>query len=213
MKRSIHRKTSDGGLNMRWIIGIAAAALAIVLVIGSAQDADEELLTEIRTELIPAEGTETAYGIPLSLYSLTQFVEWWYTLVPAVEGDARYVDALSALVAPCCDDNPAFKCCCETDEGQACNLIRSAKGLAAHVILEHDFDTNAVRDSVFEWLRFARPDYYLAAELESREINPIPYGLTTEGSCYRGLCNVAISQGGCGGMTTLNEPAIEDVET
>lgn len=198
---------------MRWIVGIAVAVLAVALVIGVGQEGDEELLDELRAELIPLDGAETAYGIPLSLESLPQFVAWWYEIVPAVEADPRYVDALSALVAPCCDDNLAVKCCCETDEGQACNLIRSGKGLAAYLILEHDFDTDGVRESVLEWFRFVRPDYYLSVALETRGGSPVAHGLTTEGSCYRGMCNVPISRGGCGGMTTLNEPAIEGVET
>jgi hypothetical protein len=192
---------------MSWIVAVGAVVLAVVVVLGIAQEPDASLLNEIRSEMIPAEGMPTAYGIPLSLSSLPQFVEWWYTLVPGAESDARYVDALSALVAPCCDDNTALKCCCETD-GKACNIIRSGKGLAAYLIVEHNYDVDAVQASVLEWFRFARPDYYLAAELEARNVNPMPYGLTTEGSCYRQMCNVPISRGGCGGMGALNEPAI-----
>ena len=194
---------------MNWMIGLAVVVLAAVVVFGFGQEKDDALLAEIRSELIPVEGTETAYGIPLSLHSLPQSIEWWYTIVPLVEDEPRYVDALSALVAPCCDGNLAFKCCCENDEGQACNIIRSGKGLAAHLILDLDSGVEEVQASVHEWFRFARPDYYLAAELESRGLSPTPYGLTTEGSCYRGLCNTPISQGGCGGMVELNEPAIE----
>jgi hypothetical protein len=196
---------------MSWIVGLGVVVLTVVVVLGIAQERDEGLLAEIRAEIIPNEGTETAYGIALSLDSLSQFVEWWYTIVPSVESDVRYVDALTALVAPCCDDNTAFRCCCETD-GQACNIIRSGKGLAAHLILEHGFDTDVIRNSVLEWFRFARSDYYLAAALEEREIFPDPYGLTTVGSCYRSMCGVPISQGGCGGMKQLIEPAIESID-
>jgi len=197
---------------MTWMVGLAVAALAVVVWFGIAQEPDEALLDEIRVDLIPVEGAETAYGIPLSLHSLPQFVDWWYTMVPLIENDPRYVDALTSLVAPCCDDNPAVRCCCESDEGQACNIIRSGKGLAAHLIVDLGFGTEQVSASVLEWFRFARPDYYLAAEFEARGISPIPYGLTTEGSCYRGLCNAPISAGGCGGMVELIEPAIEPID-
>jgi hypothetical protein len=195
---------------MSWIVVMSAVVLAAFLLIGVAQGTDTALLEEIRADVVPAEGAETAYGIPLSLHSLPQFIEWWGSLVPLVEDDPRYYDALSALVAPCCDDNTAFRCCCEKN-GQSCNIIRSGKGLAAHLIHDLDFETEQIRASVFEWFRFARPDYYLAAELEARGVSPIPYGLTTEGSCYRGLCNTPISQGGCGGMQELIEPAIVPV--
>ena len=124
-----------------------------------------------------------------------------------VEQDPRYFDALSALIAPCCDDNAAFSCCCERG-GESCNIIRSGKGLAAHLIYDLDLETEQIRASVLDWFRFARPDYYLAAELTKRGVDPAPYGLTIEGSCYRGLCDTPISQGGCGGMQELIEPAI-----
>ncbi len=198
---------------MKLFIGVVVLAAALVGVVAFTQGADESVLEKIRAEIIPLEGVETDYGIALSLHSLPQFVGWWYTLVPVVEDDARYVDGLSALVAPCCDDNLAIKCCCENDEGQACNIIRSGKGLAAHLILDLGYDAEQVTASVLEWFRFARPDYYLAAELANRSINPMLYGLTTQGSCYRGLCDTPISLGGCGGMNELIEPAIETNNT
>jgi hypothetical protein len=192
------------------MLAVGAVSLAMIGWMTLAGGGDGKL-EELRAELIPAAGTETTYGIPLSLHSLPQFIAWWSTLVPLVEEDPRYVDALSSLVAPCCDDNAAFRCCCEQG-GQSCNIIRSGKGLAAHLIHDLDFDTDAVRAGVLEWFRFARPDYYLAAELEARGLNPEVYGLTTYGSCYRGMCSVPISQGGCGGMGELIEPAIEPEE-
>jgi len=196
------------GRHRRPRLSILLIALAMTVTAGSAIAQDEGLLAQIEARLIPAEGTQTDYGIPLSLGSLPQFVGWWYTLVPGVESDPRYVEALSSLVAPCCDDNPAYKCCCESDEGQACNIIRSAKGLAAHLISEFDYDTQALADSILQWLQFARPDYYVARELENVGENSRSYGLTTKGSCYRGLCNTPISEGGCGGMKELIEPTI-----
>ena len=194
-------------------VGLTIVVISLLGIVGFAQEADETALEEIRAEIIPVEGTETEYGIPLSLTSLPQFVEWWYTLVPFVEDDALYFDALSVLVAPCCDDNYAFSCCCEGEDGQACNIIRSGKGLAAHLIIDLDYDAEQVAASVLEWFRFARPDYYLAAELQSRSMSPQYYGLTTQGSCYRGLCDTPISEGGCGGMKDLIEPAIETTES
>ena len=194
---------------MKILIGLVVVAVGLFGVLAFTQGADESVLEAIQAEIIPVESAETEYGIPLSLNSLPQFVGWWYTLVPLVEDDARYIDGLSVLVAPCCDDNPAFKCCCENDEGQACNIIRSGKGLAAHLIQNLDYSAEQVALSVLEWFHFARPDYYLAAELANRHMVPALYGLTTQGSCYRGLCDTPISEGGCGGMNELIEPSIE----
>ena len=184
---------------------VAAAALAVGLSLAASPS---ETADEIRAELIPSQGMETAYGIPLSLASLPEFIGWWTTLVPLAQDRPEYAVALKSLVAPCCDDNTAFHCCCETQPGQACNLIRSAKGLAAHLVLELGYTTDQVRQSVLQWLEFARPDYYVAAELAARGLDPASYGLTTQGSCYRGLCGDPISRGGCGGMNELVEPTI-----
>lgn len=194
--------------SMSPIVWTLATVVVLLTMSSIAVFATEDLVSSLHSELIPDEGTETPYGIPLSLSSLPEFVGWWYTLVPLVETDAVYIDALSSLVAPCCDDNLAIRCCCENDEGQACNLIRSGKGLAAHLIDTLNYGTEQVRSSVLEWFQFARPDYTIAVEMVNRKIDPMAYGLTVEGSCYRGLCNTPISQGGCGGMKELIEPAI-----
>jgi len=189
----------------RIAIVASAVALAIASLAVNAQDWD--LLAEIEARLIPEEGTETTYGIPLSLESLPQFLEWSHTLAPRVAADPRFVEALTGLVAPCCDDNTAYKCCCE-DGGTSCNIIRSGKGLAAFLVFEKGYDPAQIAESVLQWFHFARPDYYLATELLSLRKSPITYGLTAKGSCYRRMCNTPISEGGCGGMKELIEPAI-----
>lgn len=194
-----------------WLAGLVGLTLCILFVVVAAQESDEAFLETLRAEIIPAEGDETAYAIQLSLHSLPQFIEWWRTLVPLVEEDPRYRGALGALAAPCCDDNTAFRCCCEKG-GQSCNIVRSGKGLAAHLIRDLDFEMAEIQASVLEWFRFARSDYYLAAELETRGYDADNYGLTTHGSCYRQMCNTPISQGGCGGMAELIEPAIESAD-
>jgi putative alpha-1,2-mannosidase len=82
------------------------------------------------------------------------------------------------------------------------------QGLAAHLVLDLGYTTDQVRQYVLQWLEFARPDYYVAAALAARGLNPASYALTTQGSCYRGLCGDPISQGGYGGMNELVEPTI-----
>lgn len=198
---------------MKILIGLIVLVVGLLGVVAFTQGVDESVVEEIRDEIIPMEGMETTYGIPLTLSSLPEFVGWWYTLVPLVEDDVRYIDGLSVLVAPCCDDNPAYKCCCENDEGQACNVIRSGKGLAAHLIYDLEYTSEQVSSAVLEWLQFARPDYYIAAELENRNMVPALVDLTTQGSCYRQMCDTPISEGGCGGMKELIEPAIESSNT
>lgn len=199
---------SGSSIKRRWGI-VAIVASAVVLGVAGTAEPDGWVAV-LRAEIAPAADTPTSYGIPLSLESLPAFIGWWTTRVPVAEADSRYAEALSALVAPCCDDNAALRCCCETEEGQACNLIRSGKGLAAHLIVDLGYTADQVREAVLQWFQFVRWDYYVATEIAAQGRDPQDYGLTTHGSCYRGLCNTPISQGGCGGMQALIEPAIED---
>lgn len=173
---------------------------------------DEELLEAIYDEIIPPAGAETSYGIPLDLANLPMFIDWFYEIDLGSEEQKVFHDALIELVAPCCDDNTMFRCCCEKGE-RACNLVRSGKGLAAHLIRDMEYDIGQVREAVLQWLTFARPDYYVARELEERGIDPRRYDLTTLGSCYRQMCVIPISQGGCGGMEHLIEPALQGDES
>ena len=169
---------------------------------------DEEFLAAIYQELIPPAGAQTGYGVLLDLANLPVFIDWYYGISLDAEGERVFHDALIELVAPCCDDNTMVRCCCEKGE-RACNLVRSGKGLASYLIHDMEYDVEQVREAVLQWLRFARPDYYAARELEERGIDTRRYDLTTLGSCYRQMCVIPISQGGCGGMDELMEPAIQ----
>jgi len=172
---------------------------------------DGSLVEAIREEIIPREGTVTNYSLPLSLGNLPQFLDWYYDIDLDTKESGVLRGALIKLAAPCCDDKTMFRCCCERGE-RGCNLVRSGKGLASYLIHDEGYTAEEVREAVLQWLHFARPDYYVARELKDRGFNPRHYNLSTFGSCYRQLCEVPISQGGCGGMNELTEPAIEGEE-
>lgn len=178
--------------------------LAIVGIVATVAFAQEttDVLEALEAELIPEYGAQTQYGIRLDLRNTAQFIDWYYEIELSVDEASIKDQALGALVAPCCDDNSAATCCCE------CNLTRSVWGLSAHLIRETGYGIEAVRDAAFEWLRFSRPDYYLAAALEEEGLDPQSFGLTTYGSCYRGICNYPVTEGGCAGMTDLVMPDI-----
>ncbi len=184
--------------------GVALSAWALAGT-GAANDATYQ---RIYARAIPAAGTETAYGIPLSLANLPQFIAWRDTIVLNTAQAQTFHDALVGIPAPCCDDETAFQCCCEKS-GQRCNIVTSAKGLAAYLIQTKNYSSEEPQAAVVQWLTFARPDYYMAKALGAEGIDPSVYNLTAQGSCYRGLCETPISQGGCGGMGKLIEPAIE----
>ncbi len=96
-------------------------------------------------------------------------------LTPEQEAIKR--EALSALEAPCCDDNGLDTCCCP------CNLAKTAWGLASYLISEKHYDVDQVRAKVAEWLRFVNPDGFSGDACD------------TPGGCTR-----PISANVCGGM-------------
>ncbi len=179
----------------------AMIALVSVLAWGAGQTADVDAVYE---ELVPAAGTETVYGMPLAWDNAEGFLAWNYELYDNLTATEMGVvlDVLNPLVAPCCDDYDLPGCCCE-GSNLLCNLVRTARGLAAHMALEGAFTVEETRAAVLQWLHFVHGDYYVAAELERQGVDPAQYGITTHGACYRGLCETPLTEGGCGGMRAL----------
>ena len=67
-------------------------------------------IDEIWIDIIPEPGTTTAYGIPLSLDNTQQFIDWFYTIKLNENEKELKTEALSSLVAPCCDEYPVSEC-------------------------------------------------------------------------------------------------------
>ncbi len=183
------------------LVSVFAILVALVGIIGNsyAQEATD-IVEALHAEIVPAAGTETSYGIGLSLSNTQQFIDWYYTTPLLPEEKEIMKQALEMIPAPCCDDNSAATCCCE------CNLARSVWGLSAYLIHEKGYGIEAAREAARQWLQFARGDYYIAAGLKARGYFPEDYALTTYGSCYRGMCEFPLTQGGCAGMEALVSP-------
>ncbi len=202
-------KRQKEGRVLRLLKGLyVVMLLALVLLIGGGcsqpQQAgpatSEEVATtpeEVAAEIIPQEGDETAYDIPLSLNNTQQFISYYNAtrLTPAQKSIMQ--DALLPLKAPCCDDNSMATCCCP------CNLAKSVWGLSSYLIVEKNYDADQVRESALEWLHFIHSNYYIIQELKSRGVDPATYGLSHENPCYVGKCELPFMQGGCGGMGDL----------
>lgn len=170
--------------------------------LGLSAEAEKDLLAELRAALIPKAGERTAYGLVLSFGNAQHFADWYYAIRLTPEEEAIWREALLAIPAPCCDDYPVLRCCCQT-HGRICNLTRSAQGLAKWLIVYRGYGLKEVREAVLQWLRFLVPNYYLARALEERGLDPRAYGLEPHEAyeaCYRGRCEAPLDQGGCGGM-------------
>ena len=179
---------------------ICVMLIGVFLWVSGIGEENSALLAEIEAELIPPYGAQTGYGMPLDLRNTARFIDWFYG-IELTQAEAEIKDrALEGLAAPCCDDNTAATCCC------VCNLSRSLWGLSAHLVRDEGYGVDDLRAAADEWLRFTRPDYYVAVELQARGLDPADFGLTTFGSCYRNLCDVPLTEGGCAGMTDLVAP-------
>ncbi|MCX6096548.1 MAG: hypothetical protein NT125_07570 [Candidatus Bipolaricaulota bacterium] len=190
------------------VAGVALASLLSASAPAGTAGTTDATYQRIHAAVVPPAGTDTSYGIPLALVNLPQFIAWRDSIALTSAEQQVFYDALVQIAAPCCDDETAFQCCCEKGGGR-CNIITSAKGLAAYLVHEKGYPVDATRDAVLQWLAFARPDYYVAKALRAEGLDPAAYGVTTQGSCYRGLCETPISQGGCGGMGPVIEPTIQ----
>jgi hypothetical protein len=65
---------------------------------------------QIAAEIIPQEGDATTYGIPLSLGNTQRFIDYYSNLSLTAEQEELKREALTALRAPCCDDNTMYDC-------------------------------------------------------------------------------------------------------
>lgn len=193
-----------GGRMRWWLLLLLGLGVGLVVVWsldrGPAGEGVEVISLEaLRAEVIPQAGADTTYGIPLSWDNAQQFADWYYQYPLTREEETVLREALGGIPTPCCDDTRLTRCCCERS-GLICNLVRSARGLAAWLIRVQGFSATQVRAAVEEWVRFAHPDYYLAQALRARGASPTQYGFPTQGTCYRGECELPWSRGGCGGM-------------
>jgi len=155
-------------------------------------------------EIVPDRGETTDYRIPLSFRNTQQFIDWYNAIDLSTAQVKVREDALSPLVAPCCDEFPMSTCCC------VCNLSRSAWGLSAYLIQVKGYTADRVQKAVLQWLHFIRPDYYVARALEERGEYLPRYGVSTESSCFTERCERPFYTktefryiGGCGGMDKL----------
>jgi len=175
-------------------------ALALLIIGGGCSQGQQAGITtpeEVAVEIIPQEGDETAYGIPLSLNNTQQFINYYNAIRLTSAQKSIMQDALLPLKAPCCDDNSMATCCCP------CNLAQSVWGLSSYLIAEKNYTAEQVRASALEWLHFIHSNYYIIQEIRSRGVDPATYGLSHENPCYVGKCELPFMQGGCGGMGDL----------
>jgi hypothetical protein len=182
------------------LVAIGAALVGSMAVIAASQGQGKAALAALYAEIVPAEGTETIYGMPLAWKNAQMFATW-YDVVRLTASEARVLaEAIEPLRAPCCDDNPLARCCCERG-GRICNLVRTTRGLGAYLV-QQGFAAEDVRAALLQWLKFAHGDYYVALALVERGDDPIQFGLfrPANGACYRGMCGAPLREGGCGGM-------------
>jgi hypothetical protein len=137
---------------------------------------------------------------PLDLRGTGQFVDWFHTIELNESAQALEDSALSALVAPCCNDDSAATCCCE------CNLTRSAWGLPTSSGMGRSMKRAfAGPPSIRSDLRAPTPT---SQPSWKRGVDSGGFGLTTYDSCHRGITEFLVTEGGCAGMAEVIEPGV-----
>lgn len=152
---------------------------------------------QVAAEILPEAGDPTTYGIPLALENTQRFIDHYDKAALTPDQQAIVDEALGGLKAPCCDDNTMATCCC------SCNLAKAVWGLSGYLVVEHGYDAEQVRDSASQWLHLVHGDYYVREELKERGIDPGNFGVSKGDACYVGNCELAFTDGGCGGMDLL----------
>lgn len=182
------------------LVAVGAVLVGGIAVVAVSQGEEKPSLAALYAEIVPAEGTETIYGLPLAWANAHMFATW-YDEIRLTEEEVQALEAsVAPLRAPCCDDNPLAKCCCERG-GLICNVVRTARGLGSYLI-RGGYHAAEVTGAIEQWLRFIHGDYYVATALAAMGEDPITYGLfkPANGACYRNLCTAPLREGGCGGM-------------
>jgi len=212
LRRKKDEKVALGKLQRMKGLYVAIPLLTLALVIGGgwllnqreqaglvtpAEQAGLVTPAEIAAEIIPQDGDETSYGIPMSLNNTQQLINYYNAARLTSEQKSTMQKALLPLKAPCCDDNSMATCCCP------CNLAKSVWGLSSYLIVEKNYDADQVRECALQWLRFTYSNYYVIQELRNKGIDPGTYGLSHENPCYVGKCELPFVDGGCGGMGDL----------
>ena len=104
------------------------------------------------------------------------FIRYYKTIHLTPQQERVKIQALSALRAPCCSENPLSTCCCP------CNMAKAAWGLSAWLITEKGYGVEQVREAARSWLAASNPHGF------------------TGNACHAGGCARPIHQDGCGGM-------------
>jgi hypothetical protein len=130
----------------KWLWG-GIPVLVLLLIgggwlLGGGQGGD--VVAELRAEIIPSEGAQTPYGIPLSLDNTGQFLDYHRTVALTPAQQQMVDDVLLPLRAPCCDDNSMATCCCP------CNLAQGVWGLSGYLVTEKGYGAVEVREAALQ---------------------------------------------------------------
>ncbi len=182
---------------------VLVGALVLCFAIGGAAElsckdpAATELLRELYVQLIPFPGTQTTYGIPISLWNVKRFISWYNSITLTPQETVLIQQALAELPVPPCGHASILTCCRgeKRELEKVCELVRSALGLAKWLVHVKRFSAAEVRSAVDQWLHFVFSSYYLSEALAARGIDPSSCGLPVVGVCVRG--DYAAGQGGC----------------
>jgi hypothetical protein len=100
------------GVSRRAVLGLLL--IGMLTVVGCSRSApaapSNTLLDEVRAKVVPDAGVATSYGLALSLDNTQRFIDFYTSVSLTTEQEETKRLALTALSAPCCDDNTMYEC-------------------------------------------------------------------------------------------------------
>lgn len=141
-----------------------------------------QILEGLRTELIPAEGSPTAYGASFSTEGYDLLRQWNTTLRP----DSGWADDYEALDIrlPCCEASHPYR---DETRNCGCGHHQALYGLTKR-LLQGGATAGMAQDEVGRWRAFMFPRETLLAEMERRALDDPAFRQALDELRQQGVC-------------------------
>lgn len=109
-----------------------------------------------------------------------EYIGYYQSIKLTPEQEAIKAQVLKAMPAACCRDSSAYTCCCP------CNLSKTLWGLSNYAIAKKGVNAAQLKEVVDAWMAATNQNGY------------------SGDACYKGGCERAFHNNGCGGMEESN---------
>jgi hypothetical protein len=120
----------------------------------------KDVVKQIAAEIIPAEGTETDYGIPISTNSMAELIS--YRDLELTADQLAVYDSIAGSI-------PCVSCCRAAAFGQCgCGHAQAYQGLTKYLLRE-GYSEDYIRNEITKkWQPYFFPEYFVQLELPAQ---------------------------------------------